>query len=128
MVIKDKLINEYPLIKKIDCSFECFEVMKRRYVIFYDEKINRENIESLLDVFNDNSKNSFTERKTLIIVGHTDEKFNKEDLLFFNGVDTFVVYYLLNDNNNEIYFNDQRVLLFSLDWKKIIKKFNEILK
>ena len=128
MVIKDKLINEYPLIKKIDCSFECFEVMKRRYVIFYDEKINRENMESLLDVFNDNSKNSFTETKTLIIVGHTDEKFNKEDLLFFNGVDTFVVYYLLNDNNNEIYFNDQRVLLFSLDWKKIIKKFNEILK
>lgn len=127
MIIKDKLINEYPLTKKIDCSFECFEVMKRRYVIFYDKKITKENMKSLLDVFNDNSKNIFTEKKTLIIVGRTDEKFNKKELLFFNGVDTFVVYYLINDNN-EIYFNDQRVFWFSVDWKKIIKKFNEILK
>lgn len=56
--------------------------MKRRYVIFYDEKINRNNIESLLDVFNENTKNNFPERKTLIVVGHTDEHFNKKDLLF----------------------------------------------
>ena len=128
MIIRDKLIKEYPLTKKIEFSFECFEVIKRRYVIFYDEKINKENMEFLLDVFNDNSKKSFTERKTLIIVGHTDEKFNKKDLLFFNGVDTFVVYYLINDNNNEIYFNDQRVFWFNVDWKKIIKRFNKILK
>ena len=127
MIIKDKLIKEYPLTKKIDCSFECFEVIKRRYVIFYDEKINRENIKLLLDVFNDNSKNSFTEKKALIIVAHTDEKFDKEDLSFFNGVDTFVVYYLINDNTDEIYFNDERVFFFRVDWKKIIKKFNEIL-
>lgn len=128
MIIRDKLVKEYPLAKKIDFSFECFEVLKRRYVIFYDEKINKKNMESLLDVFNDNSKKCFTKRKTLIIVGRTDERFNKKDLLFFNGVDTFVVYYLINDNRNEIYFNDQRVLWFSVDWKKIIKRFNEILK
>lgn len=128
MIFKDKLIKEYPLTQKIDCCFECFEVIKRRYVIFYDKKINKENIESLLDFFNENTKNNFTEKKTLIIVGHTDEPFDKKDLLFFNGVDTFVVYYLINDNNNEIYFNDQRVFFFSVDWKKIIKKFNEILK
>ena len=128
MIIKDKLIKEYPLNNKINFPFECFEVVKRRYVIFYNEKINKENMESLLDVFNDNSRNKLTERKTLIIVGHTEEEFNKEDLLFFNGVDTFIVYYLINDNNNEIYFNDQRVFLFSVDWKKIIKKFNKILK
>lgn len=128
MIIKDKLIKEYPLTKKIECSFECYEVIKRRYVIFYNEKINKDNMESLLDKFNVDAKNNFTERKTLIIVGHTDEQFDKKDLLFFNGVDTFVVYYLINDNNNEIYFNDQRVFWFSVDWKKIIKKFNEILK
>lgn len=68
MIIRDKLIKGYPLTKKIEFSFECFEVIKRRYVIFYDEKINKENMEFLLDVFNDNSKKSFTERKTLIIV------------------------------------------------------------
>ena len=51
----------------------------------------------------------------------------KQDLLFFNGVDTFVVYYLKNNSLNEIYFNDQRVFWFSVGWKKIIKKFNKIL-
>ena len=100
--------------------------MKRRYVIFYDKKIDKNNIESLLDVF-DNLKNNFEKRKTLIIFVYTDEQFNEKDLLFFNGIDTFVVYYLINDNN-EIYFNDQRVFWFSVDWKKIIKRSNEILK
>lgn len=117
--IKEKLIKEYPLTKKIEYSFECYEVIERRYVIFYDKKINKANIESLLDVFddnfNDNTKGIFTEKKTLIIVGFTDEWFDKKDLLFFNGVDTFIVYYLINEKNNEIYFNDQRVFFFSID-------------
>ena len=128
MIIKDKLINEYPLTKKMDCSFECYEIIKRRYVIFLDKKINRNNMGSLLNEFEESTKNNFSKVKTLIIVGHTDEQFLKKDLLFFNGVDTFVVYYLKNENNNEIYFNDQRVFWFSVDWKKIIKKFNHILK
>lgn len=128
MIIKEKLINEYPLTKKLECPLECYEVDKRRYVIFLDNKINRNNMEFLLDEFIKITKNNYSEKKTLIIVGHTDEQFKKEDLVFFNGVDTFVVYYLINENNNEIYFNDQRVFLFSVDWKKIIKKFNEILK
>lgn len=80
------------------------------------------------DNFNDNTKGIFTKKKTLIIVGFTDEWFDKKDLLFFNGMDTFIVYYLINEKNNEIYFNDQRVFFFSIDWKKIIRKFNEILK
>ena len=112
---KEKLIKEYPLTKKIEYSFECYEVIDRRYVIFYDKKINKANIESLLDVFNDNTKGIFTEKKTLIIVGFTDEWFDKKDLLFFNGVDTLIVYYLINEKNNEIYFNDQRVFFFSID-------------
>lgn len=70
------------------------------------------------DNFNDNTKGIFTKKKTLIIVGFTDEWFDKKDLLFFNGMDTFIVYYLINEKNNEIYFNDQRVFFFSIDWKK----------
>lgn len=128
MIIKDKLINEYPLIKKIECPLECYEVVKRRYVIFLDEKINKNNMESLLDEFTKVTKNNCSEKKTIIVVGRTDEKFNKKELVFFNGVDTFVVYYLINENSKEIYFNDQRVFWFSIDWKKIIKRFNEILK
>ncbi len=127
MTIKDKLINGYPLTKKIECSFECFEVIKRRYVIFVDKKINKDNMGILLDEFSKALNNNFSKVRALIIVGHTDEQFNKQDLVYFNGVDTFVVYYLKNDNNNEIYFNNHRVFFLSVDWKKIINKFNQIL-
>ena len=126
--MKDKLIADYPLTKKVDCPFECYEVMKRRYVIFFDLTINRDNMESLLRAFEEATRDHFSKVKTLIIVGHTDEKFDQKDLLFFNGIDMFVVYYLKNDEHNEIYFNDQRVFWFSVDWKKIIRRFNKILK
>ena len=127
MTIKDKLINGYPLTKKIEYPFECFEVIKRRYVIFFDEKINKDNIESLLDEFSKALNNNFSKVRTLIVVGHTDVQLNEEDLLYFNGVDTFIVYYLKNDNSNEIYFNNHRVVFLTVDWKKIINKFNQIL-
>ena len=115
MTIKDKLINGYPLTKKIEYPFECFEVIKRRYVIFFDEKINKDNIESLLDEFSKALNNNFSKVRTLIVVGHTDVQFNEEDLLYFNGVDTFIVYYLKNDNSNEIYFNNNRVVFLTVD-------------
>ncbi len=127
MIIKDKLIKEYPLTKKIDFPFECYEVVKRRYVVFFDEEINRNNMESLLDVIDGHAKNVFSEKKTLIVIGHTNEQFNKKDLLFFNGNDTFIVFYLINENN-EVFFNDQRTFWFGVDWSKIIRNFNQILK
>ena len=127
MIIKDKLIKEYPLTKKIDFPFECYEVVKRRYVVFFDEEINRNNMESLLDVIDGHAKNVFSEKKTIIVIGHTNEQFNKEDLVFFNGNDTFIVFYLINENN-EVFFNDQRNFWFGVDWSKIIKNFNQILK
>lgn len=127
MIIKDKLIKEYPLTKKIDFPFECYEVVKRRYVVFFDEEINRNNMESLLDVIDGHAKNVFSEKKTLIVIGHTNEQFNKKDLLFFNGNDTFIVFYLINENN-EVFFNDQRTFWFGVDWSKIIRNINQILK
>lgn len=127
MIIKDKLIKEYPLTKKIDFPFECYEVVKRRYVVFFDEEINRNNMESLLDVIDGHAKNVFSEKKTLIVIGHTNEQFNKKDLLFFNGNDTFIVFYLINENN-EVFFNDQRTFWFGLDWSKIIRNINQVLK
>ncbi len=127
MNIRDKIIKEYPLTKRIECDFECYEVLKRRYVIFLDRKIQKDNMELLLNELEIAIKN-FSKVKTLIVVGCTNEEFQEEDLLYFNGVDTFVVYYLKNVNNNKIYYNDRRVFLFSVDWNKIIKRFNEIVK
>lgn len=132
--IKEKLINEYPLTKRINSSFECYEVAENRYVIFYEELISKNNIESLLDKFNeqDCSKKRKTlllkPGKTLIVVGYTNEQFQQVDLSFCNGdADTFIVYYLINKNIDEIYYNDQRICILGLGWRNIIRKFNQIL-
>ena len=49
---------------------------------------------------------------TLIVVANTNKEFKKEDLVFFNGVDTFVIYYLINKTDGSIYFNDQGTYWF----------------
>lgn len=127
MDIKERLIRDYPLTKKIVCDFECYEVIKRRYVLFIDDKIEKNKIDQLLIKIEETTKNDFPKVKSLIIVGYTDEEFEKEDLVYFNGVDTFVSFYLINQKNNHIYFNDKRMFMLSVDWKKIIRKFNDIL-
>ena len=103
------------------------QIIKRRFVIFYDEKINKENAKTLLDVFNKSFNITFHQKKSVIVVAYTDEQFDKKDLVFFNGEDTFVVYYLINEKTNEIYFNDESMFFFCVGWKKIVKRFNEIL-
>ena len=127
MSIKERLIKDYPLTKKAECPFEAYEIEKRKFVIFVDEKITRENTETLLDKFAKSIPNNCSEVRPFIVVGYTDEQFKPEDLSFFNGVDTFVIYYLKNIKNDEIYFNDQRMYFFSAGWRKTIKRFNEIL-
>lgn len=127
MDIKERLIRDYPLTKKIVCDFECYEAIKRRYVLFIDDKIEKNKIDQLLIKIEETTKNDFSKVKSLIIVGYTDEDFEKEDLVYFNGVDTFVSFYLINQKNNHIYFNDKRMFMLSVDWKKIIRKFNDIL-
>ena len=127
MNIKERLISDYPLTKKLESSFEAYEIAKRKYIIFTDDLITKSSSESLLGVFEKAIPNDYSEVRTIIIVGDTNEHFDKEDLSFFNGVDTFVVYYLKNTNNGTIYFNDQRMYFWSAGWRKIIKRFNEIL-
>lgn len=127
MIIKEKLIEKYPLTEKAESEYECYKVAPRKYVIFLDDTISHSDTEALLDKLATSTKTSSFVVNLLIVVGNTNEKFKPEDLVFFNGEDTFIVYYLLNSENGKIYFNDQRMYLFSAGWRKIIKRFNEIL-
>ena len=40
------------------------------------------------------------------MVGKTKEQFKKVDLLYFNNVNTFVVFYIINEETDEVYMND----------------------
>lgn len=128
MIIKEKLIKEYPLTEKIESDYECYRIKSRKYVVFLDRIISNKDTEELLDKLVTSIKTNVSTLSTLIVVGNTNEAFKKEDLVFFNGVETFVIYYLINDKDNIIYFNDQGTYWFGANWRKIIKRFNDILK
>ena len=73
------------------------------------------------------NNSNFSEFKTLIIVGKTKEEYKKEELLYFNNVNMIVVFYLINEEVNKIYMNDSWVFTLGLNYKKCIRKINEIM-
>lgn len=104
MNIQEKLIQKYPLVNKVDSVLNCYLLDKRRYLIFWNELIQKASINEVLNYLEEITKNTnFTKYKTLIVVGKTKEKFKKSDLLYFNNVNTLVVFYLIDEENNDIY-------------------------
>lgn len=128
MNIQEKLIQKYPLVNKVDSVLNCYLLDKRRYLIFWNELIQKASINEVLNYLEEITKNTnFTKYKTLIVVGKTKEKFKKSDLLYFNNVNTLVVFYLIDEENNDIYVNDSWISFLGLNFKKYIRKTNEIL-
>lgn len=128
MNIQEKIIQNYPLVNKIDFELNCYLLDKRRYLIFWNELIKKDYIEKMLNYLEEKTKNpNFTESKTLIVVGKTKEKFKKVDLVYFNSVNTLVVFYLINEETNEIYMDDSWISFIGLNYKKYVRKINEIL-
>lgn len=128
MNIQEKIILNYPLLKQVDSELNCYLLEKKRYLVFWDELIKKDLIHELLNYLQEKTNNSnFTKYKTLIVVGKTKEKFKKVDLLYFNNVNTFVVFYLINEENNEVYMNDSMIFVIGLNYKKYVRRINEII-
>ena len=129
MNIQEKIILNYPLLKQVDFELNCYLLGKKRYLVFWDELIKKDSLNELLNYLQEKTNNSnFTKYKTLIVVGKTKEKFKKVDLLYFNNVNTFVVFYLINEENNEVYMNDSMIFVIGLNYKKYVRRINEIIK
>ena len=127
MNIQEKIIQNYPLVNKIDFELNCYLLDKRRYLIFWNELIKKDSIEEMLNYLEEKTKNpNFTESKTLIVIGKTKEKFKKVDLVYFNSVNTLVVFYLINEETNEIYMDDSWISFIGLNYKKYVRRINEI--
>ena len=128
MNIQEKLIQTYPLINKVDSELNCYLLDRKRYLVFWDELIRKDSIEEVLNYLEEKTKSpNFTEYKTLIVVGKTKEKFKKSDLLYFNNVNTFIVFYLIEEETNDVYMNDSWISPLGLNYKKHVKKINKIL-
>lgn len=128
MDIQEKIVQCYPLVNKVDFELNCYLLDKKRYLIFWNELISKESIKEILNYLEEKTENSnFSEYKTLIVVSKTKEKFKKADLLYFNNVNTIVVFYLINEETNEVYMNDSWISFLGLNYKKYVRKINKIL-
>ena len=82
MNFQEKLIQNYPLINKVDSELNCYVLDKKRYLVFWDELIKKDSTEEVLKYLEEKTKNTnFTEFKTLIVVGKTKENLKK--LIYF---------------------------------------------
>ena len=127
MDIKNEIINNYPLEKKIECGVPCYSIDKYRYVFFWDELISKDNAIKILE--NIQAKMAgykFPNMKTFIVVGKTEEQFDKSDLFFFDGANTFSVFYLINEKENRVYMNDSWIYVLGCGYRKPVRKINEI--
>ena len=128
MNIQEKIISNYPLLKHVDSELNCYLLEKKRYLVFWDELIKKDSLNELLNYLQEKTNNSnFTKYKTLIVIGKTKEQFKKVDLLYFNNVNTFVVFYLINEETNDVYMNDSMISVIGLNYKKHVRRINEIL-
>lgn len=82
----------------------------------------------LLNYLEENTKNTnFTEYKTIIVVGKTKDKFKKRELLYFNNINTYVVFYLIGQETNNVYMNDSKISSLGLNYKRYVRKIIKIL-
>ena len=49
-------------------------------------------------------------------------KIKKVDFLYFNNVNAFVVFYLINEETNEIYMNDSWISALGLNYKNMLER------
>ncbi len=128
MNIQEKIIKEFPLTCKIESELSCYLLANKRYLIFWEELIEKESIEQILNQLQEKTNNSnFSKWKTLIILGKTNDVFQKEDLFYFNNVDTFVVFYLVNEKMNKIFMNDSWIFTLGCNYKKYVRKIDKII-
>lgn len=128
MMIQKKIVQEYPLFNKVDFSLDCYMLKKRRYLIFWNRLIEKKSIKDILIYLEEKTNNNnFPKYKTLIIFGETKDEFSKNDLVYFN-TNTYVVFYLINDDTNDIYMDDSWISEMGLNYKKYVRRINDIVK
>ena len=92
MHINQKILKKYPLVK-MDNELDYYILAKKRYLLLLDDLVNKDCVEAVLNKIQEETNNSkFSEWKTVIVVGETEDVFTKEELFYFNGVNTFVVF------------------------------------
>lgn len=104
------LVSQLKLTNRVKCDFDCYLLAKRKYLIFLQKFITKEKINELLREIGEKCNNNlFSKWKSIIIVANTKDIFKKTELLYFDGVSTYVVFCLVDLLNHQLYVDDKWV-------------------
>jgi hypothetical protein len=113
---------------KISCAFECYCIKKRRYLVFLDAKIRRQDILPLLDELKQETNNeNFSDFKSLIVVCETDESVTNNDVIFFDNVKKFIVFVAILPNRHGVLTDTHWIYMLGLNYNSITRKIRRII-
>lgn len=128
MNLQDQVLKGYPSAKKILSNPNCYFLEKKRYLVFWESLIAKASVNEILSFLQNETKDqSFSKWKTLIVVGKTDEHFEKKDLFYFDNNSTFVVFLLLNEKNKNVFMNDSWIFVLGCNFNKHVRKISKII-
>lgn len=124
-----ELVYRYPLIDQITPDAKIFRVEKRKFVFFWRELIDKQNVEFALNETKSMLEHLGVQRgRTVVIVAKTKDSFQKTELVYFDGAKTLVVFYLIDEQEKRVYTDDSWISFLGLNYKKIVRRIDEIVK
>lgn len=123
---KNQIVKELGIEKSDDFNLETYKLTKKRYLLFNDKPIVKSKINEYLEFISDefSTKGKY---KTIIVVAETNDAFEKKELVYFDNVDTLVVFYLVNSDTGEVYMDDSWTFMLGLNYRKYVRSINKII-
>lgn len=123
---KNQIVQELNIEISKDFKLETYKLAKKRYLLFNDKPIVKSKINEYLE-FISNEFNTNGKYKTIIVVAETKDTFTKKELVYFDNVDTLVVFFLVNPDADAIYMDDSWTFMLGLNYRKYIRNINKII-
>lgn len=131
--LKEAIKTDFALDNRLECDIECYFIKKRRFLVFIDDVITRDNLYSVCSKIRDdftahNLCAKYGAAKTFIVVAQTNDNFKRADLELFDGVDTVTAFYLFNNATQKVIYPRSGPFMWGLSYTSIIKKIHSIYK
>jgi hypothetical protein len=129
MELFKKIVSQYPLTDQITPDTALFRVLKKRFVLFQETQVDKQNIKAVLDETKSTiDRLNIPGWRTVVVVAPTQDSFESDELFYFDNVNTFVVFYLIDEQKKRVYMNDSWIFALGMNYKKVVRKINEIVK
>ncbi len=135
--VRDILVRDYPLEIKMAGELECFRLDKLRFVVFWDEQVQK-NTNAMQRIVQELCAKTacidFPKKRLLIVVAETEDVFAANDLALYGiegktgAVGLNIFFYLIDRKKRKSYMNHTQSIGMGGCGKKQMEKIDSILK